>query len=395
MKDTFTITFTGDIGFDGYLRGAWEDPSLVSEDIRAFLRDSDHCIGNPEGVMTNRKPADVSHKGAFLHALSPDSLPFLSDLGINVWNLSNNHTLDGGRDCLSDMISIADSHDIRTIGTNLTKDLAKTPLIYSEAGGIGILSLAYQPACKVATETEPGCIGWRDFETIEEIIGQIHKTCRHCIVIIHGGEEFSALPIPYIRDTYLRYLSLGAEIVVGHHPHVPMNYETVGKKVIFYSLGNFLFDTDYQRYQYHTEDGVLLKMAFTKSDFTWEAMGIHMDREERRLASSELPAIFTDICSEEYEKLLPLSAHVFLNACKKRMMFLYPDRFLHADEAEWNRYFFTDVRPASSKGEQLDFTVIVPLAKKREEETYRDSSLKDVVNYLLSMEREDETKGVL
>ena len=44
-----------------------------------------------------------------------------------------------------------------------------------------------------------------------------------------------------------------------------MNYETVGDKMIFYSLGNFIFDTDYQRAQFNTEKGILLKLHFTEN----------------------------------------------------------------------------------------------------------------------------------
>ena len=44
----------------------------------------------------------------------------------------------------------------------------------------------------------------------------------------HGGEEFTAIPSPYTRERYHAYLEMGRDLVVCHHPHVPMNYETVG-----------------------------------------------------------------------------------------------------------------------------------------------------------------------
>ena len=97
---------------------------------------------------------------------------------------------------------------------------------------------------------------------------------------------------------------MGADIVVSHHPHVPMNYETVGEKVIFYSLGNFVFDTDYQRSQYHTEDGLFVKLRFSEEGFRFEPFPIRIDRAAEQIVKGELPLIFRDVNASEYEKLL-------------------------------------------------------------------------------------------
>ena len=91
-----------------------------------------------------------------------------------------------------------------------------------------------------ADENKAGCYSWSDLDEIQNTINEIKKTCRWCVVVAHAGEEFTPLPSPYTRERYHKYLEMGADIVVAHHPHVPMNYETVGDKVIFYSLGNFI-----------------------------------------------------------------------------------------------------------------------------------------------------------
>ena len=71
---------------------------------------------------------------------------------------------------------------------------------------------------------------------IQRIIKQINEICKYCIVIVHAGDEFSDLPMPYTRNIFFQYLQFGADIVVGHHPHVVQNYEIIGDKIIFYSL---------------------------------------------------------------------------------------------------------------------------------------------------------------
>ena len=137
-------------------------------------------------------------------------------------------------------------------------------MILDEAGGIGLFAVGYQRGCKPAGEDKGGCLSWSEMEVIRSAIQEIKAKCRWCVVVAHGGEEFTAIPSPYTRDRYHAYLEMGADLVVCHHPHVPMNYETVGDKMIFYSLGNFIFDTDYQRAQFNTEKGILLKLHFTE-----------------------------------------------------------------------------------------------------------------------------------
>ena len=82
--------------------------------------------------------------------------------------------------------------------------------------------------------------------------------------------------------------------------------------LIFYSLGNFIFDTDYQRVHLYTDVGVLLKLLFTEEAIDFEAIGIRIIRGDERIDIAPLPAIFTDIPAAEYELLAPLSAKAFV-----------------------------------------------------------------------------------
>ena len=115
------------------------------------------------------------------------------------------------------------------------------PVYLDEAGGIGMFCVAYQAECIPATATEPGIFRWDDLDLIAKRIAEIKSRCRWCVIVSHGGEEFTSLPSPYTRDRYLKFLELGADVVVAHHPHVPENYELFDNgKAIFYSLGNFV-----------------------------------------------------------------------------------------------------------------------------------------------------------
>ena len=271
----------------------------------------------------------------------------------------------------------------KTIGVGMNMTEAARPLILDEAGGIGLFAVGYQRGCKPAGEDKGGCLSWSEMEIIRSTIQEIKTKCRWCVVVAHGGEEFTAIPSPYTRDRYHAYLEMGADLVVCHHPHVPMNYETVGDKMIFYSLGNFIFDTDYQRAQFNTEKGILLKLHFTEDSYSFEAFGLKINRENEHIESAPLPRIFADIQENDYNKLEPLAAKMFLAATKRQQLFLYPDKFKDATEEQWKAHFYEEKRSGRVPGEALDFQIIYPIAQEEAKGAWKTCKLEDVKAYIL------------
>jgi poly-gamma-glutamate synthesis protein (capsule biosynthesis protein) len=257
------------------------------------------------------------------------------------------------------------------------------PLYLSEAGGIGIIAVGYPPDCIGAAEEKAGVFLWNEMDRIEKRIKEVKKKCRWCIVISHGGEEFTALPNPYTRERYIKYLELGADAVVAHHPHVPENYELFEDgKMIFYSLGNFIFDTDYQRAHSYTDLGVLLKLRFSEEKIDFEAIGMKLDRAAGRLYECELPDIFTNIGESDYAALAPLSARGFLAEEMRKMIYLEPERFRNAGEDEWNEYFFSTEPDGYFEGAHMDLSLIVPFAQTLDEKALEDCKLEGVKKYI-------------
>ena len=186
--------------------------------------------------------------------------------------------MDCGEAGALDTLANARANNCLTVGVGENTAQAEEPLLlYKEGIGIGLISVTNSIADK-AEEDRAGCILWNDNERIKKQIGEVKKKNRWCVVIAHAGVEFAQMPLPYIRRQYKKYLEYGADIVVGHHPHVVQNYEKLGDKIIFYSLGNFVFDTDYQRRQKYTDTGMLIKLHFTEKDYYWEYLPIKINR---------------------------------------------------------------------------------------------------------------------
>lgn len=384
IKSKSSVVFTGDIGFDRYMSGRWSDPELLSGEILDFMNKADHVVANIEGPVIGQ-PENTQKSGAaqLLHSIPPDAVGMLKNCGIDIWNINNNHIMDAGAEGLESTLNFARQNGIGTIGAGMNLDEAKKPLIIDEAGGIGLFGVGYQRACRPASAEKPGCFSWSELELIRQTIAQLKKVCRWCVVVAHAGEEFTALPSPYTRERYLKYLEMGADIVVAHHPHVPMNYETVGDKVIFYSLGNFIFDTDYQRSQNNTDSGVIVRIDFTEIGFEFVPFGIKINREKETVEKSDLPKIFEDVPKEEYELLAPLAAKLLVQATKRQMRFLFPAIFRDATENLWQAHFNEPLRTGRVPGETLDFQIICPLAEREKEKEWEKSKLENVKNFIL------------
>lgn len=385
MNDT-SLIFTGDIGFDKYMDGRWEDEDLLDKGVKDFLSGARHIIANVEGPLYDgSKVASIQGSAAkLLHSMKPAVGDFLTSIGADIWNICNNHIMDSGPDGLCSTIGCAEKCGAAVLGAGMDIEAASTPVIINEAGGIGMIGVGYQRACRKADDKTPGCFSWSDLDLIAKRIKEIKINCRWCIVVAHAGEEFTALPSPYTRDRYISYLDMGADIVIAHHPHVVNNYELIGEKAIFYSLGNFIFDTDYQRSQFGTQYGILLRLDLFATSFSFTPFGIEVDRTCEKIIPCKLPAIFTDVCANEYELLKGLSAKVLIENTKRQLRYMRPDEFANATEDDFYNNFYEPLRSGRVPGETLDMQIIYPLSLTEKEGHWKSSTLHEVVSYMRS-----------
>ena len=382
-KPTTSIVFTGDIGFDRYMDRRWEDPQLLSPALLDFFRSADHTVANVEGALIDA--VDDGSRGVFFHSMDPAATCVLRQMEADIWSIGNNHTMDAGKEGIISTKKIAAELGCKAFGAGLNEVEASEPVYLEEAGGIGMFGVSYMAECIPATATEPGIFRWDDLEYIEKRIKEIKAKCRWCVIVSHGGEEFTSLPSPYTRDRYLKFLELGADVVVGHHPHVPENYELFDNgKAIFYSLGNFIFDTNYQRVHLYTDIGVLLKLIFTEEKVDFEAIGIKIIRGDERIDVCPLPDVFTNIPAEEYELLAPLSAHAFVVEDMRKMVYLEPETYTDATQEVWDAYFFSENTDGFFAGAHMDFNIIVPYSWKWKEGLWKQSKLEKVKEYILA-----------
>jgi len=235
-------------------------------------------------------------------------------------------------------LRIADENGVQTVGVGLDIEQAARPVIIANDGAdIGILSVTNEET-PAATADSEGVVRWDDLDKLARMIVDVKSKCRWCVVVVHGGPEFCQLMPPSVRTLYKRYLELGADVVVGHHPHVMQNYEMIGEKIIFYSLGNFVFDTDYQRLQRYTDQGVFVKLCFGKDSFTWDHQAMKIDRRTQTIVPCETPAIFTNIPQKQYALLWPLAMRDLYQNEYAKFQYLYP-KMKGCSKKEWEAFY--------------------------------------------------------
>lgn len=331
-----SVGFTGDISFSKYFKDGWKREDLLDEKLVSFLHSADHVVANVECALCTEVPTGTGLN----HTSDPAAGAFIRDrVGADIWSIANNHILDCKSKGLLDTLETARSFGCKTVGAGTCKDEAAKPVILEEAGGIGIFSTVYTVKSLQTEENEPGCLLWDDVERIQKTVNAIKETCRWCVLVVHGGRgEFSQIPLPFVRRKMKSFLDMGVDVVVAHHPHVVQNYETFGKKRIFYSLGNFIFDTDYQRAQKYTQNGMLLKLNFTEDSWDFEYQPVLVDREKNRVVAGEKPVIFTEIKKFEYWLLSDLGIADFKANDNISRMTVNAAKYGAFTEEEWYQY---------------------------------------------------------
>lgn len=321
MYNLEKLIFTGDIAFSGYFKEKYNDENVISKEIYDFFKSSNYVIANIESPITNKK---IKSDRPLNHVMNPEVTKILKKMNINIWNLGNNHIMDCGKDGLIDTLNAANKENIKIIGAGLNKNEAGNTLIIGNEVKIGIISLTKEWKQLQSNDNIPGCIFINDYDTIKKQLTFLKDKVNYIVAIVHGGDEFSSMPMPYDRNKYISLLNEGIDIIVGHHPHVVQNYEKIGNKIIFYSLGNFIFDTDFQRLQNNTDIGVILKINFKKESYEFESIGIKINREKKKIERSNLPIIFKNVSYKEYKKLWPYAAKQFFRNNKKAQIYKNP-----------------------------------------------------------------------
>ncbi len=211
----------------------------ISTEIMQVLKGADIAFCNIEcPLSTDSKGINAVEKAVFRGHPSFAQLVF--EAGFTLANIANNHICQHGEQAFHDTINALNKHSIATIGIAGQDNFSSIPY-FRKIQGISICFIGYSLVLENYMPQQNLYACNLEHEILQDV-RSLSRKVDIVVVSIHAGEEGVILPHPDIIRFYRQVIDAGANIVLGHHPHVFQPIERWNQGLIIYSLGNFIFD---------------------------------------------------------------------------------------------------------------------------------------------------------
>jgi len=256
-KDTVTFTFAGDVLLDEeyavmstYRANGSVLEACIAPELLEIMRGSDVFMINNEFPYTNRG-IPLANK-AFTFRADPANVQLLDEMGVDIVSLANNHASDYGEISLLDTLDTLNEAGIPYVGAGRNSEEASKVVFYEKDGlKVGIVSATEverlaSPDTKGATENSPGTFRCFQNDALEDVIRDAKTKCDFLIVYVHWGTE-STDELDWSQPGQaVDFTAAGADVIIGAHPHVLQEIAYVNDVPVFYSLGNYWFNSKTQ-----------------------------------------------------------------------------------------------------------------------------------------------------
>ncbi len=236
------LLFTGDILLSrGVERRLIHDPQSLSRALHPILSGADWTLGNLEGAVGPPDGCTQSTSQGPCFPIRGEFIPLLRQAGFKAIGLANNHSSDLGQTGREATARLLWQNDVSVLTYEQSPYFVRIGDL-----SIGIVSLSMIPG-KNEPAVDVPCTGLRQKLRMAKNLSNL------VVVYIHWGSEFLDWPDRKQRRAADWLMNNGADIIVGHHPHLVQKPECLHGKPVFFSLGNLVFDQKYPS----TREGLL------------------------------------------------------------------------------------------------------------------------------------------
>ncbi len=248
-KQPLSMTFVGDIMFGRYREnGLNRNPKTdvpIFDEVAGLIA-ADVAVANLETPLLYQPPPRTVFPSDLLFAAGPWAGAQLRQAGFNVVSMANNHVYDMRQEGILDTLDILDKNRIVPVGAPMFKDSPFRVVTIEKKGwrigfiGVtglrnsidrpGMMRLPYIPA----ERDVPIVLG--------PIVQEAKGTHDIIVVLIHWGASDMDYPSQPRVDASRKLIDMGAQLIIGHHPHVLQGIEKYKNGIIAHSLGDFIFD---------------------------------------------------------------------------------------------------------------------------------------------------------
>ena len=213
----------------------------VSDELKNLIHSCDLKVVNFEVPLKPDVKLPPQSRERFYQ--NDDAPEFLRSLGFNLFSQANNHAFDWGDEGYKKTkAALGDA----AFGAGTYEEAYKVKVIEVNDVKIGFMGLsfaAYTGVFNDVTKHEGlGCAYINDLRVNHDII-EAKKEVDYLFILPHDGIEYIDIPMPETIARYRDFIDYGADGVIAAHPHCPQGWEEYKGKPIFYSLGNFLFNS--------------------------------------------------------------------------------------------------------------------------------------------------------
>jgi gamma-polyglutamate biosynthesis protein CapA len=276
-EKNFSALFFGDMMLDRYVAEKIKIKKIsglisdIAGEENRFLRGADLVSANLEGAVTNMG----AHYAPVLvndFAFAPDTIREVKKYGFDFFNIANNHLSDQGKKGMNETRKNLDDIGADYSGcTDREIGACSAKILYFASTSVAMIGLS-------------SVYGTFDSEKVSEIIRKAKADADLVVVNIHWGQEYIHEFSKTQSVLAHQVIDAGADIIIGHHPHVIQGLEIYKDRLIFYSLGNFIFD---QYFSPDTQEGLAVGLIVKGNELTTNLFPIVSRQSKPSLAVGE------------------------------------------------------------------------------------------------------------
>lgn len=234
-----------------------------------LISGQDVVFGNLEGPIATNHVQTPDFTTSF--SFKPEVAGLLKRHGFNTLSLANNHTLDKGEDVFLQTQQYLDAAEIAYFGNPRDE------------------TNAYRYS-RIFEDTEVVFLGFNEavnpYFNVDQALATVADESEDDFVIVsmHWGNEYQLVSNDFQQEFARDLIDNGADLIIGHHPHVVQEVEIYNDRMIFYSLGNFIFD---QYFSVDVEQGLAFEMTLNEGSVSYKLLPIQSSRSQPEVMNGD------------------------------------------------------------------------------------------------------------
>lgn len=245
------LGFVGDVSFaesysimNKYDRTKKGVEGILDTKVIDIMKSMDIMVANNEFTLSSRGSPIPTKEYTFRG--KPERVSIWHEMGVDLVSLANNHSYDYGLDSFLDTLDTLDNAGIKRMGAGRNIDEANDPIYYIINGYKVAFCAATRAEKRVFTpkaeEDKPGVMYTYNTADFCAEIAEARKQSDFVIVYVHWGYEYvTNLESAQIKGAK-EFIDSGADVIIGIHAHILQGIDSYKDKMIFYNLGNFIFN---------------------------------------------------------------------------------------------------------------------------------------------------------